>query len=333
MPPRASQQGRPACAGRLLLPALRLCALLLATLAPAARADCPPQPQTPTPAQVRTLLREARDLGLLWRLERDGRVGWLYGTLHVGRRAWSAPGPNLLAALRQAEVVALEIDVSDPALPQAMARAEAPLRAQEQQAQLPAELRARLAALARSACAEGLAAQPALMQALSLTVLSGRRDGLDPAYAQEYMLGGFARAAGKPLRALESPELQLAMLAPPQVAQLAPSVEHMLAQLENGRARRGLLELAQVWADGDLERLAHYEDWCDCIDGEEDRQLMRRLNDGRNDALAAGIAALLDGGQRVFAAVGALHMTGERALPRLMAERGWSVTRVPAQPR
>ena len=74
-------------------------AATLCSMAARAQADCPPTPQMPTAEQVQTLLREARDHGMLWRLERDGRVGWLYGTLHVGRQAWSAPGPRLLAAL------------------------------------------------------------------------------------------------------------------------------------------------------------------------------------------------------------------------------------------
>ena len=55
---------------------------------------------------------------------------------------------------------------------------------------------------------------------------------------------------------------------------------------------------------------------------------MRRLNDDRNPALAQRIDALHGQGRRVFAAVGALHMTGAQALPRLMAERGYRVERI-----
>jgi hypothetical protein len=56
--------------------------------------------------------------------------------------------------------------------------------------------------------------------------------------------------------------------------------------------------------------------------------LLRRLNDERNPNLAARIDALHARGQRVFAAVGALHMTGPRALPALLAQRGYRVERV-----
>ena len=97
-------------------------------------------------------------------------------------------------------------------------------------------------------------------------------------------------------------------------------------------ARRVLGQAAAVWARGDLDALARYGDWCDCLLNDTDRAHMRRLNDERNPALADGITALLGRGKRVFAAVGALHMTGDQALPRLLAQRGWRVQRIPLAP-
>lgn len=59
---------------------------------------------------------------------------------------------------------------------------------------------------------------------------------------------------------------------------------------------------------------------------------MRCLNDARNPAPADGITALPGQGKRVFVAVGALHMTGDPALPRLLAQRGGRVKRMPLAP-
>jgi len=84
----------------------------------------------------------------------------------------------------------------------------------------------------------------------------------------------------------------------------------------------------QAWEAGDLETLAQYEQWCECAQTEDDRAAMRRLNDERNPLLADGIAARHKAGKRVFAAVGALHMTGQQALPLLLAQRGFKVERV-----
>ena len=44
--------------------------------------------------------------------------------------------------------------------------------------------------------------------------------------------------------------------------------------------------------------------------------------------MAERIEALHGEGKRVLVAVGALHMTGEQGLPRLMAARGFTVERL-----
>ncbi len=59
-----------------------------------AAATCPP----PVQVQEGTAAAE-RDRGLLWRISRDGRSGYLYGMLHVGKPTWRCFGPQLNAAL------------------------------------------------------------------------------------------------------------------------------------------------------------------------------------------------------------------------------------------
>ena len=54
---------------------------------------------------------------------------------------------------------------------------------------------------------------------------------------------------------------------------------------------------------------------------------MKRLNEDRNPLLADRLAAL-HGGTTFFAGIGALHMTGPQALPRLLAARGFQVQRI-----
>lgn len=292
--------------------------------------DCPPQAAAPSPDQVRDGLRGARDRGLLWRLEKDGQIGWLYGTLHVGRLAWSFPGPHIRQALHEADTVALELDLTDPAVLADLGQAIDAWRARSAALPMPAPLQARLAALARADCLApaGFNGQPPLLQAISLATLAGRRDGLDPAFAQEFALGNLARTAAKTLVSLEIPASQLAALAPDGPAETLAAVARLVEQLESGEARRVLGLAAAVWARGDLDALGRYADWCACADTDADRAQLRRLNDERNPALADAIAALLGRGQRVFAAVGALHMTGPAALPQLMARRGWRVERI-----
>ena len=294
-------------------------------------AACPPVSGAPTPEQIKAAAGAARDRGMLWRLRKDGRSAWLYGTVHVSKLEWSFPGPELRAALAAADTLALELDVTDPAILQRVLRAVAAAGAPP----LPAALQGRIAALARAACLPeaALAGQHPVMQATTLTVLAARWDGLDPGYGLESVLAGLAHAAGKPIVSLETPELQIAALIPADKAKALKLAEGMVEQLEQGAPRRTLGRLAQAWERGDLAELADYERWCDCAVDAEDRAFMRRLNDERNPALADAIDALQRNGKAVFAAVGALHMTGEQALPRLMAQRGYRVERVLFAPR
>jgi uncharacterized protein len=93
-----------------------------------------------------------------------------------------------------------------------------------------------------------------------------------------------------------------------------------------------VLRLTQVWAEADLDELARYASWCDCLNTETDRAQQARLLDERNPPLADAIAALHHTGKSVFAAVGSLHMIGPLGLPALLAQRGFKVERVRFSP-
>jgi uncharacterized protein YbaP (TraB family) len=289
---------------------------------------CPPQAQAPTPQQLQAAGAQARDRGLLWRISRDGRHSYLYGSIHVGKLEWAFPGPQVRKALLAVDTVALEIDVGDP---QMAARMQLP--AGSAAPTLTPALRERLARQADAACIPraALASLHPVLQAVTLSVLAARWQGLDPGYAQEFVLSGLARSAQRRVVSLESPELQLAALIPPDAAGAERLVAEMVEQIEQGSTQRVIGRLAAAWERGDLAEIGDYERWCDCVASADDRAQLRRLNDDRNPALADGIEALHRGGRSVFAAVGALHMTGDKALPALLAQRGFSVERLTLQ--
>ena len=233
------------------------------------------------------------------------------------------PGPQVARALNEADVLALEIDPADPQAQQ--------LPAAFPQVDVTPALQRRLDDALQKAClpAGALQGLPPIMQALLLTVLQARWEGLEPAYAQEQALAAAARARQQPVRSLETVAEQLRALDVGQGAKAQAAIEQALDQLDAPSTRAGLRKLAQSWEEGDLQTLQGYAQWCACADTAEDRAALRRLNDDRNPVLARRIAALHQGGQRVFAAVGALHMIGPRGLPRLLAARGFKVERVP----
>lgn len=292
-------------------------------------AACPPVARMPTAPQLRDgQLRHARDRGFLWRITKDDRHSYLYGTIHVGRFEWAFPGPTVIEALHATDALALEVDLGDP---QGAQRAQAAMARPAGAPPLPPALAARLQRQIDLAClpAAALASLHPVMQAMTLAVLAGRWDGLDPAYGQEQVLAAFARATQRGVVGLETPELQMAALLPPEYDRAQAMVGQLLGQIEEGSVRRQMQRLGAAWEAGDLETFERYETWCECVQDDADRAFMRQINDDRNPGLADRIDALHREGRRVFAAVGALHMAGPKALPAQLRERGYEVQRIP----
>ncbi|MGE0497627.1 MAG: TraB/GumN family protein [Ramlibacter sp.] len=301
----------------------------------AAPDNCPAPVQPLGPAQVAEGLRSAPDRGFLWRLERDGRRSWLYGTLHVARAEWVVPGPRVRQALNNSDVLALELDLLDP---QTLSELMAPPTEQELagRAALTADQQQQVADLARAQCLPlaALAGKSPMMQLASLTVLAGRADGFYPELAIDLVLRGWAEARKIPVLGLESAQAQRALLESlgETVEEQRETLKEQLAELTTGHAREQLRKVANIWARGDLATLAGYPQWCACMDTPAQQRSMARLLDDRNLPLARRIAALHAGGQRVFAAIGALHMVGPSSVVNHLRDAGFTVVPVAFAP-
>lgn len=312
---------RPQSSPRLSLALLWLAAAWTVALPAAvfAAPACPP----PLPASGAAAQPPEVDRGFLWRATRDGRTSYLFGTLHVGKPAWRRLGPKTTAALRSSDVLALEVDPTDPELLKAMSELRPPQP-------LPDALQERLNRAFERACvaSESLAQLHPVLQATTLMVLEARWLGMDPTYAMEQLLSAQARTLGRRVVSLESAAQQTQALIPEDEAEARTVLDQSLQQLEDNSARRVLQRLSAAWEQGSLATLEDYGSWCECAANEADLAFMKKLNDDRNPLLADGITAQHAQGKRVFAAIGAFHMTGEQALPKLLAQRGFKVERI-----
>ena len=157
--------------------------LSLALIAPRVSAEvaCPRPVVAPTVDQLLEAFRNARDRGALWRVEKDGWGGFLYGTIHIANLDWAMPGPTVWQALPDAETIAVEVNIARPATNAAMT---APQESHETPS-LSARLMERLREQAVRACepSERLAGMPPLMIVAKLALLAARGDGLNPDYA------------------------------------------------------------------------------------------------------------------------------------------------------
>jgi uncharacterized protein YbaP (TraB family) len=286
----------------------------------------PPEPLQLSPEQARAALLQAQDHGFLWRIKKDERTSYLYGTIHVAKKDWIFPGPKVLRSVVASDTVALELDMLDPDIQSRLSASVAAAKG----AALPEPLAKRVQALALSLCVpyDSLVKLIPELQIATLTMLTGRRDGLEAAYAIDFMLAGMGHGANKTVVSLETPESQLQALQMGDAQQTAVLVRESLDELQSERARLSLMQLAQVWAHSDYEQIAHYFEWCECVDSQVEREFMKRLLDDRNPGLAQKVDALHRSGKQVFAAVGSLHLVGPNGLPALMEKMGYQVEQV-----
>lgn len=306
-------------------PALALVWSGLAVAAQAgAGASCPPQAQAPTRSLIQRAREQATDRGFLWRIARGGRDSYLYGTVHAGRPEWFAMGPQTAASLARTGVLALEINVTDPAVQEALREA-----AQGTSRPLPSALMQALRDAWTAEClpVAELARGAPEVHALQLAVAQAQRQGLFPHYGAESVLLMNSLAVQRPVAGLEAVQTQLSALLARDEEEAAVLVGEALAEWRRPEGAHTMERLVRAWAAGDLEELARYPDWCGCMDSPRERDYYIRLVDGRNPGMADAIERL-HAQVSVFAAVGALHMVGPQGLPALLRARGFTVSRV-----
>lgn len=286
---------------------------------------CPPQPDPPSRELLHRAQQQAADRGLLWRIGRGGRESYLYGSLHAGRPAWFALGPRTEASLARTGVLALEVNVLDP-------QVQAAIRdvTQGPQRVLPADLMLSLRAAWSAECLDANDLNQGAIEYLvtQLELAQAQRQGLFPLYGAESVLLMRSLQAERPVVGLETVQTQLATLLARSDAEAVDMVRSALDGWRHPLASQQLERLTRAWAGGDLADLEAYADWCDCLNTPREREQFTRLVDGRNPGMADAIERLHAQGPSVFAAVGALHVTGPAGLPALLRARGFVVTRV-----
>lgn len=271
-------------------------------------------------------MRNATDHGFLWRISKDGHTSYLYGTIHVAKFEWMFPGPQVMRALRASDTVALEMDMLDEDIQAETAKEMSALHGMA----MPEALEKRLRRQAEAFCVsyDSIAKLTPELQVTALTVMAGRKAGLEAEYSIDVMLAEMGHSSKKRVVSLESPALQMQVLQMHNELEALAFVEDSLDELEKGRSLTMLERVAKAWYAADYAEMEHFDQWCECLNTETEREVMKRALDERNPALAEHIDALHRYGKQVFAAVGSLHMFGVQGLPVLMQKRGYRVERI-----
>lgn len=313
---------RKSCMAALLAFTFSICA--------EAKENCPPPVAEPTPEQVQAAEQNARDHGFLWRISKDGRTSYLYGTMHIAKFEWMFPGQEITKALRATDTIALEVD---PLAPDMKSRMENGMKALRNTA-LPEPLAKRMRNLAETVCVPQAAVAHLIpeLQVATLSMFMGRADGLEPSYAIDALLAAVGHGVHKNVISLETPESQLKLLQMDTPQETISFVQSSLDEMDRGKAAALIVRISKAWGSSDHAEMSRYGEWCDCLNTDVERKTMKRLLDDRNPNLADRIDEQHKNGKQVFAAVGSLHMFGPLGLPVLMEKRGYKVERIDLKP-
>ncbi len=308
---------------------LLIASLLLPCVVPAQTVEkaCPPPLPQLTKQQWIEKARVAKNAGFLWKIEKQRQVSWLYGTIHVNALELAMPGPTVVQAMREVDMVALELDISTPEKVKAVAAEAAKPVADEKP--LDEKTIERIKKYAEALCvpADNFLKLPTSALQAALPVYALRDKGLYPEFMVDAFIGGIGTGLKKKMVALETTQSQMAAL--DQGVSAEKELEKVLNELESGDSQKVMQQIFDAWSASDLAKFEQFADWCECMRTPEERAQMTRLNEDRNVDMAKQIAQMLDDAKSVFVAVGALHMIGDQGLPALLRERGAVVTYVP----
>ena len=252
---------------------------------------------------------------------------YLYGTVHILPPNTPWGGANAEAALAQADEVWTELEISpaSDALTAALALRYGFVTPENALSnRLSPEDYASLEAAAERAGMpiRSLDLMRPWMAALTLSIAPTLEAGFDPQAGVDRAVDAAAEAAGKTMRAFETPEQQMRFFA--DLSEEA-ELEMLRDAIEDVESGSGDMErLFEAWRTGDIEQLEHL--------GvgemrEEHAQLYDVIIRRRNVAWRNTLIAELEGAGVDFVAVGAAHLVGEDGLVDLLRESGYRVTR------
>lgn len=270
--------------------------------------------------------------GALFKVQQADHTLYLFGTIHVGAPDFYPLEPTVTRALRDAGALALEVD---PLGDQRLAVAAVLKYGMDAPgARVPPDCRQTLAPrLAPLLQKYGLppastAQMKPWMLATVLAVGEFSTLGYSPALAVDSYLSKQAKSHRTPIVELESMDSQMALFGAMSTAQQCQFLEDGLDSIEAQQQSEEAREIAQAWRTADqaaLERIAAKA-------GEDPSYaaqfVQKVLLDGRNPALADGIAKLLLREKHSLAAIGVLHLVGSNSVPKLLQQKGLKVERV-----
>lgn len=262
----------------------------------------------------------------LWAIKDADSTIYLFGTVHMLRpqTAWRSPG--LDAAIMDSDELVLElVGADDPKVMQPlMLRYGIDPSTPLSKKLTPQEwARAKGYAEGMGMPAPAFDAMRPWLASISLALVPITRAGFDPKMGVEQVLTAEAKAAGRPMRGLETAEQQIRFFADLPPEQEIDLLRSTLKDVDDAPAK--IDALVEAWAAGDLTALeAEFVTQMRNDYG----PLYETLIVDRNTAWADELKVRLAGKGVSFVAVGTGHLVGPDSVQTLLAKRGIKVERL-----
>jgi uncharacterized protein YbaP (TraB family) len=263
----------------------------------------------------------------LWEVASLTNRVYLFGTVHAGKKSFYPLPATVEKAFADSKVLAVEADLTDA---ESMSKGAGamllkPPDTLAKHVPAPAYERFRRQ-LDRFGMPESQFVQlKPFLAASMLAFAEWGRQGYHPQYGVDLYLISRAREAGKSIVELEGVEVQTAVMASLTAQQNVQAFEGMVAALESGLTRDQITGMVNAWQSGDANLLLEVaRAYNDSVPGAA--EIEEKFIWSRHDAMAGKIEKwLLNGRERVFVAVGALHLAGPRGLVEELRKRGYIV--------
>lgn len=271
-------------------------------------------------------IRPADIKSFLWEVKSKTGVAYLFGTIHVGKRAFYPLPPQVEAALKQSQRLVVEADISNT---DGLANIDAIINYQAPDSldkHIPAPLFERLKTqLARLQIpVEAVKPMKPFLIGGFLSIAEFSKLGYDMNFGVDDYLIGRAKEDNKVILELESQAGQLKMLNDMSPQLQEAFLENAISTLESGKAPERVTGMVNAWQSGDASLM---QEVAKAVN--KDARLAPQLDDvllySRHDAMLKKIEAYLAGSVSHFVAVGSLHLVGPRGLVEMLKARGYEV--------
>ncbi len=286
----------------------------------------------PTSAAVKDeAAKQIQRRGSLYRVTQGERVGYLFGTIHVGTADFFPLEPQVTGALALATRLVVELDIRDSA-PFHVALAKHGLYpandtianhiSRDTYVLLETALRS-----AGVAMNEVSRYKPWLIGNL-LMGMELDQNGFKRSHGIEYFLLAAAHDQAKVVDELESADYQLSLFDTMSDAEQEQYLRESMADLKDGKSLRKSRALIDGWSRADATTIAAVMTELSDGDSVSSTFMRQTLLGKRNPEMASRIEGIMKQNKVTFVGVGLLHLLGANGLPELLTQRGYAVEKI-----